>query len=88
MLVSRVESRPSAEFWPFGLRDPIPTIPVPLGRDDPDAVLDLRAVLDRVYDESAYEDYLYLGELNLRLSVEDAAWARSFTRVNGGGGDP
>ena len=88
VLVSRVERRPSAEFWPFGSRDRISTIPVPLGRDDKDAILDFRAVLDRVYDESAYEDYLYLGEHNLRLSIADSAWTRSFTRKNEGGIDP
>ncbi len=82
VLVSRVESRPSAEFWPFGLRDRMPTIPVPLGRDEKDAVLDLRAVLDRVYDESAYEDYLYFGEHQLRLSADDVRWARSIANRN------
>lgn len=87
VLVSRVENRPSAEFWPFGLRDRMPTIPVPLGRDEKDAVLDLRAVLDRVYDESAYEDYLYLGEHELRLSADDERWARSIAHGNRGGID-
>lgn len=42
VLVSRVETRPRAGFWPFGLRDPMPTVPVPLKAGDSDARIDLR----------------------------------------------
>jgi hypothetical protein len=78
VLVSRVDRRPRADFWPFGLRDPLPTIPVPLRQGDTDARLDLRAILDRVYDESGYEDYIYRREPNPPLTGIDAAWARAF----------
>jgi hypothetical protein len=78
VLVSRADQRPKADFWPFGLRDPLPTIPVPLRLGDPDARLDLRAVLDRIYDESGYEDFLYLREPDPPLADQDAAWARTF----------
>jgi hypothetical protein len=77
VLVSRADRRPKADFWPFGLRDPLPTIPVPLRLGDADARLDLRAVLDRIYDEAGYEDFLYLHEPDPPLVGEDAAWARS-----------
>ncbi len=59
VLVSRADERPTADFWPFGLRDPLPTILIPLRPGDIDARLDLRAILDRVYDESAYEGFIY-----------------------------
>ena len=59
VLVSRAERRPLAEFWPIGLRTPLPMVPVPLRVGDRDARLDLRAILDRVYDESGYPFYLY-----------------------------
>jgi hypothetical protein len=78
VLVSRAGRRPRADFWPIGLRDPLPTIPVPLRPDDGDARLDLRALLDRVYDESGYEDFLYRREPDPPLTGDDAAWARSF----------
>ena len=36
-MVSRMEKRPHADFWPMGLRDPLPDIPIPLHGPDPDA---------------------------------------------------
>jgi hypothetical protein len=57
--VSRAGQRPRGDFWPFGLRDPLPTLPIPLGPDDQDARLDLRSILDRVYDESGYAYFVY-----------------------------
>ena len=77
VLVSRAERRPEADFWPIGLRSPLPTVPVPLRAGDGDARLDLRAILDRVYDESGYPFYLYQREPDPPLTGEDAAWART-----------
>ncbi len=78
VLVSRADERPTADFWPFGLRDPLPTILVPLRAGDSDARLDLRAILDRVYDESAYEDYIYRTAPEPPLNSDDATWASAF----------
>jgi hypothetical protein len=77
VLVSRAERRPHGGFWPIGLRDPLPTVAVPLRAGDHDARLDLRAILDRVYDESGYKFYLYLREPDPPLSAADADWART-----------
>src|SRR5271157_1336526 len=77
VLVSRAQTRPRAGFWPFGLRDPLPTVPIPLKGDDADARLDLRAILDRVYDESGYGYFLYDHEPDSALIDDDANWARS-----------
>lgn len=77
VLVSRPGRRPKADFWPIGLRDPLPTVPVPLRPDDGDARLDLQALLHRIYDESGYEDYLYNHDPDPPLHGEDALWARS-----------
>jgi hypothetical protein len=76
VLVSRVEDRPRAEFWPLGLRDPLPEIPIPLQAPHPDARLDLQAVLHRVYDAAYYRDYIYDGTPWPPLSEADAAWAQ------------
>jgi hypothetical protein len=78
VLVSRVEQRPKADFWPFGLRDPLPTILVPLHEGDDDARLDLGAITNRVYDESGYADYIYRTDPDPPLNAEDAEWARAF----------
>jgi hypothetical protein len=77
VLVSRAGMRPRADLWPFGLRDPLPTVPIPLKASDGDARLDLRAVLDRVYDESGYFYFLYDHEPDPPLTSEDERWARS-----------
>ena len=75
--VSRVEDRPVAGFWPVGLRDPLPVIPIPLRPPHPDARLDLQALLHRVYDAAGYEYYIYEGSPSPALDPDDAAWARS-----------
>lgn len=77
-MVSRVGDRPEAEFWPIGLADPLPAVPIPLRAPYPDARLDLQALLHRVYDEAGYEFYAYDGPPEPPLSPEDEAWARQF----------
>jgi len=60
-----------------GARDPLPILPIPLRAPDPNARLDLQAVLHRLYDEAGYADYIYTGTPQPPLSAEDDAWARS-----------
>ena len=78
VLVSRVDERPRVGVWPWGLRDPMPVVPVPLRDPDPDARLDLKAALDRVYDDTGYGDYFYAGSPEPRLAPDAAAWAATF----------
>jgi Protein of unknown function (DUF4058) len=75
VLVSRAERRPQADFWPIGLRNPLPTVPVPLRAGDGDARLDLRAILDRVYGESGYQFYIYQREPDPPLAGDASTWA-------------
>ncbi len=76
VLVSRCERRLDADFWPIGLREKLPVIPVPVRAPDSDARLDLQAILDRIYDEAGYADYIYDGSPSPRLKAEDMEWAR------------
>jgi hypothetical protein len=78
VLVSRVEQRRRAGLWPIKLRDPLPPIPIPLRAPDPDATLDLKLALDRIYDSANYGKYIYEGAPNPPLSREDSEWARQF----------
>jgi hypothetical protein len=78
VLVSRAERRLDAEFWPISLRERLPEIPIPVRPSDSDARLDLQAVLDRVYDDAGYADYIYEGSPRPRLGKKDAEWARRF----------
>jgi hypothetical protein len=77
VLVSRAERRPRVEFWPIGLREPLPEIPVPVRPSDPDARLDLQRILHRIYDAAGYHYYVYDGRPEPPLSPEDAPWAAS-----------
>jgi hypothetical protein len=83
VMVSRAEMRPRVELWPFSLRDPLPRIPVPLRSPDPDAVLDLQAILNRVYDAAGYEDYIYSGTPKPPLSPNDQQWAMELLTAAG-----
>jgi hypothetical protein len=78
ILVSRVERRPDADFWPVLLRQRLPEIPVPVRSPDADARVDLQAALDRIYDDAGYADYIYDGTPRPRLSGKDAIWAHQF----------
>jgi hypothetical protein len=78
VLVSRAETRPWAGFWPIQLGQRLPLIPIPLLPADPDARIDLQEVLDHVYDEAGYEDFIYAGRPDPQLSSKDSAWTRTF----------
>jgi hypothetical protein len=80
VLVSRAAERPKAGLWPWGLREPMPTIPVPVRAPDPDARLDLQALLHRCYDSAGYHTYLYEDSPSPALSKKDAAWARQIVK--------
>lgn len=75
VVVSRAPERPEADVWSIGLREPLPTIPIPLQPGDADAHLDLQAVLHRVYDAAGYGHYMYRSQAEPALSAEDQQWA-------------
>ena len=45
-------------------------IPVPVRSPDADARLDLQAVLDRIYDDAGYADYIYEGTPRPKLAMK------------------
>jgi hypothetical protein len=77
-LVSRYEDRPRIGVWPIALREPLPTIPVPLSAPDADVSLDLQELVHRVYDAVNYGKYIYTETPDPPLSPQDQAWARQF----------
>lgn len=76
-LVSRYEDRPNVGFWPIGLRDPLPALPIPLEPPDPPVRLDLKAVLDGAYDDADYGKYIYQETPVPPLSAADETWAQA-----------
>jgi Protein of unknown function (DUF4058) len=75
VMVSRAEERPEAEFWPLGLREPLPIVPIPLRPPWPDAHINLQEILHSVYDRAYYKDYIYSNPPEPPLGAKDAAWA-------------
>jgi hypothetical protein len=76
IFVGRAERRPLTEVWPITLRQPLPTVPIPLMAGDADVPLDLQAAFAAVYDGCAYAASIdYNRPPEIRLPVEDAEWA-------------
>lgn len=76
-IVSRRPRRPVADVYAWTVRDPLPTVPVPLKEGDPDVSLDLQAVFATVYDRARYDLSLNYGaDLPTPLRAEDAEWVR------------
>jgi len=84
VLVSRAEERPRVGAWTFDLSDPLPALRIPLLAGDPDVEVDLRRLLDRIYDAAGYADYIYAARPHPALSKRDAAWAREFVPADAG----
>jgi len=76
--IYRTHQQPKARLVRIGLRERLPTIPVPLRPEDGDARIDLQAIVNRVYDTGTYEAEIYGAPPDPPLSQEDAAWATAF----------
>jgi Protein of unknown function (DUF4058) len=82
VMVSRYEDRPNVGLWPLGLRDKLPTIPIPLLAQER-VVLDLQSALHQVYDAAGYEDYIYTHEPIPPLQGVDVEWAQRLIAGDG-----
>jgi hypothetical protein len=78
VLVSRPALRPDVGFWPIGIRERLPVIPIPLREGVDDARIDLQETLHRAYDGPGYENFIYASEPQPALAAADAEWARGF----------
>jgi len=82
--VSRAQRRPRGTVWPIRLDQRLPMIPIPLLDGDPDAELDLQAVLDASYDLADYgQEVDYHVEPAPPLTFEQARWADGLLRERG-----
>jgi hypothetical protein len=71
-------------YWRFGVRQPLPTIGIPLRGDDPDVPLDLSKVFSEAYDHGAYDLSVdYRKEPTPDLNEDDVAWADQLLRMSG-----
>jgi len=76
--VCRPRLRPEVDVFGWTLRDPLPTIPIPLAEGDADVAIDLQTVFTTTYDRAGYDYSLnYRDAVQPALSTEDTAWASS-----------
>jgi hypothetical protein len=75
-LVSRSEERPESDVYAWTMRDPLPSIPIPLMRPDPDVPLDLAAGFTTTYDRGRFASLIdYGARLATVKQASDRAWA-------------
>ena len=71
---------PFAEVYRWTVRDLLPRIPIPLREPDTDVLIDLAALVTRVYDLGRYARTLRHGPPlpeTMSLTTEDRAWVES-----------
>jgi hypothetical protein len=69
-------------IWPMKLRERLKPIPIPVRRDDPDAVLDLQAVLELAYDRAGYDLRVdYSRPPRAGLFGDDQTWSDGLLRA-------
>jgi Protein of unknown function (DUF4058) len=79
--VSRAENRPKCDVYAWGVRSPLPVIPVPLMAPDADYQLDLGALFRQAYETGHIARELsYAGDPPAFLRPADREWARSLVR--------
>jgi hypothetical protein len=84
IMVSRAGKRSKGQYWPVNLRQPLPSVGIPLRGKDPDVPLDLAAVLRAAYDHGAYDLSInYRREPEPPLSAEDRKWVDQLLRKRG-----
>jgi hypothetical protein len=80
MMVSRYADRPQVGLWPLGLRDKLPTIPLPLLAQER-ATLDLQSALHQAYEAAGYADYIYTNAPTPPLQGADAEWVQQVITI-------
>ncbi|XGV96071.1 MAG: DUF4058 family protein [Leptolyngbya sp. BL-A-14] len=84
ILVSRSDRRPTAQLYAFSVRQPIPSVIIPLTSNDEEPTLSLQEIFQTVYERGRY--YLavdYSQPPKPPLSPEDAAWAEALLQAQG-----
>lgn len=84
VVVSRAWQRPRVELYCIGVRQPLPTIPVPLRRNEAEPTIALNQLLHDLYDRAAYDLAIdYKIAPSPPLAEHEAAWAAALLRTAG-----
>jgi hypothetical protein len=75
IVVSRSESRPKAQLYGFNLQDKMPEFPVPLRAGESEPTIDLKPLLDEIYDQGSYDLRIDYRRVPVpTLSESDMTW--------------
>ena len=69
-----------AEFYRMPLQRRLPRLKIPLRQTDPDALLDLQALIDQAYRMGRYDDIDFAKVLEPPLNAEDEAWTNELLK--------
>jgi Protein of unknown function (DUF4058) len=84
VMVCRAGERPRSSVWPISVRQPLPTIPIPLLPPDQPVPLDLGQALRTAYERARYDLRVdYQRSPRPPLSAAAAAWAAAMIRPPG-----
>jgi len=76
ILISRPRKRPKADLIAFGVRDPVPTFPLPLRRGEEEPIVGLGKILHALYDRASYDLRIDYARAPVPpLPPDEAAWA-------------
>ena len=78
--VRRVDHPHRAELYPLPLREPLPTIRIPLRPNDTDILLHLQPLIDHCYQAGRYDKIDYRQPLRPPLDEDDQRWAEALMR--------
>jgi hypothetical protein len=82
VLVCRAADFPKTAIWPFGVRDPLPEISVPLKPEDGYVMLSLQTCFDAAYDQGPYDKEVdYSRPPRIPLAGMDAMWAQDLLKA-------
>jgi hypothetical protein len=74
--VTRAPTRHQCGVFAWSVRDPLPTVPIPLGKEDGDVPLNLKEAFDETYDGGRFEMLVrYNEDPPAQLSGPDRSWA-------------
>lgn len=84
ILVSRGAKRPRAQLYPFSVRHPIPSFPLPLLPDDEEPTVELGEIVHALYTRARFDLRLnYTKPPVPPLRDEDVAWAQTLIVQHG-----
>lgn len=58
ILISRTNTRPLADLYPFNLRDRIPPFSLPLRPEDSEPVVDLQTLVNELHEQLGYDHFM------------------------------